>query len=92
VGLPVSVAGALVVALAAALLTTVPITPAGLGFTEGGMIIMLQWLGLDAYTASAVTLLFRVTHYWSIVVFGFAIYVLSRNGNRLTEEGLVLHG
>lgn len=35
VGMPVSVAGALVVALAAALLTTVPITPAGLGFTEG---------------------------------------------------------
>jgi uncharacterized protein (TIRG00374 family) len=92
VGVPVSVAGALVVALAAALLTTVPITPAGLGFTEGGMIIMLQWLGLDAYTASAVTLLFRVTNYWSIVVFGLAIYVLSRNGNRLTEEGLVLHG
>jgi glycosyltransferase 2 family protein len=91
VGVPVSVAGALVVALAA-LLTTVPITPAGLGFTEGGMIVMLQWLGLDAYTASAVTLLFRVTNYWSIVVFGFAIYVLSRNGNRLTEEGLVLHG
>ena len=92
VGVPVSVAGALVVALAAALLTTVPITPAGLGFAEGGMIIMLQWLGLDVYTASAVTLLFRITNYWSIVVFGFVIYVLSRNGDRLAEEGLVLHG
>src|SRR5919112_2143131 len=34
VGAPVSVAGALVVALAASLLSTVPITPAGLGFTE----------------------------------------------------------
>ncbi|MCA1740359.1 MAG: flippase-like domain-containing protein [Actinobacteria bacterium] len=88
---PVSVADALVVALAAALLTTVPITPAGLGFTEGGMIIMLQWLGLDAYTASAITLLFRVINYWSIVILGFVIYVLSRNKNRLTEERLVLH-
>ncbi len=92
VGMPVSVAGALVVALAAALLTTVPITPAGLGFTEGGMIFMLQWLGLDAYTASAVTLLFRVINYWSIVVFGLLIYVASRNDKRLTEERLVLHG
>jgi hypothetical protein len=53
---------------------------------------MLQWLGLDAYTANAVTLLFRITNYWSIVVFGFVIYASSRNGNRLTEEGLVLHG
>ena len=41
VGGPVSVAGALVVALAASLLTAVPITPAGLGFTEVGMVVML---------------------------------------------------
>lgn len=56
------------------------------------MIFMLQWLGLDAYTASAVTLLFRVINYWSIVVFGVLIYVASRNDKRLTEERLVLHG
>src|ERR671916_424512 len=36
VGVPVSVAGALVVALAASLLSTVPITPAGLGVSHGG--------------------------------------------------------
>ena len=92
VGTPVPVAGALVVALAASLLTTVPITPAGLGFTEGGMVIMLQWLGLDIYTASAVTLLFRVINYWSIVVFGFVLYVSSRSRNRLTEGRLGPHG
>jgi glycosyltransferase 2 family protein len=92
VGTPVSVAGALVVALAAALLTTIPITPAGLGFTEGGMIIMFGWLGLDTYTASAITLLFRIINYWSIVVFGFVIYVLSRSRNRLAEERLGPYG
>lgn len=91
VGVPVSFAGALVVALAAALLTTVPVTPAGLGFTEGGMIVMLQWLGLDAHSASVVTLLFRLINYWSIVLFGFMVYASSRNGNRLTEERLALH-
>ncbi len=89
---PVSVAGAFVIALAAALLTAIPITPAGLGFTEGGMVIMLQWLGLDTYTASAVTLLFRIINYWSIVVFGCVIYVLSRNRNRTTEERSMVHG
>jgi uncharacterized protein (TIRG00374 family) len=89
VGAPISATGALVVALAAALLTTVPITPAGLGITEAGMVIMLQGLGLDIYTANAVTLLFRVINYWSIVVFGLILYVSSRHG--LTEERLILH-
>ena len=92
VDVPVSVAGALLVALAASLLTTVPITPSGLGFTEAGMLVMLGWLGLDAPAASAVTLLFRLINYWSIIVFGFLLYVLSRSGNRLNEGRLGLHG
>jgi uncharacterized protein (TIRG00374 family) len=83
VGAPVPVASALVVALAASLLTTVPFTPGGLGFTEAGMVLLLGWLGLDTSTASAVTLLFRVINYWSIVVLGFVLYVFSRNGNRI---------
>jgi uncharacterized protein (TIRG00374 family) len=82
----VSVVGTLLVALAASLLTAVPITPAGLGFTEAGMVIMLGWLGLDIYTATAATLLFRIINYWSVVVFGFVFYVFGRNGNRSTEE------
>jgi uncharacterized protein (TIRG00374 family) len=79
VGAPVSVAGALLVALAASLLTTVPITPSGLGFAETGMVLMLGWLGLDVYTATAVTLLFRVINYWSIVVVGFVLYALGHH-------------
>jgi uncharacterized protein (TIRG00374 family) len=90
VGAPVSVAGALVVGLAASLLTTVPITPSGLGFTEAGMLVMLGWLGLDTPTASAITLLFRLINYWSIVVFGgLVLYLFSRNGDRLRKERLV---
>jgi uncharacterized protein (TIRG00374 family) len=91
-GAPVSVAGALVVALAASLLSTVPFTPGGLGFTEAGMVLMLGWLGLDATTASAVTLLFRLINYWSIVVFGFVLYVFARNGNQSTKERWEIHG
>ncbi len=78
---PVSVAGALVIALGASLLTAVPFTPAGLGFAEAGMIVMLGWLGLDVPTATAVTLLFRLINYWSIVVLGFLLYIFSRNTN-----------
>lgn len=86
VGAPVPVAGALVVALAASLLSAVPITPAGLGFTEAGMVVMLGWLGLDVATATAVILLFRIINYWSIVAFGFALYVFSRGRRRSDGE------
>jgi uncharacterized protein (TIRG00374 family) len=86
VDVPVPVAGALVVALAASLLSTVPITPAGLGFTEAGMVVMLQWLGLDVSTATAATFLFRVINYWTIVVLGLVLYVFGRNGNRSANK------
>lgn len=86
VGAPVSVASAMVVALAASLFSTVPFTPGGLGFTEVGMVIVLQWLGLDTSTATAVTGLFRIINYWSIVVFGSLLYIFGRNDNRFTDR------
>jgi len=89
---PVSVAGALVVALAASLLSTVPITPAGLGFTEAGMVVMLGWLGLDVATATAATLLFRIINYWSIVAFGFVLYVFGRERKRSARESSGVSG
>ena len=88
VGVPVSVAGALVVALAASLLSMVPITPAGLGFTQAGMVVMLGWLGLDFATATAATLLFRGINYWSIVVFGFVLYAFGGARGGHAEEGI----
>jgi uncharacterized protein (TIRG00374 family) len=92
VGAPVSVAGALVVALAASLLSAVPITPAGLGFTEAGMVVMLGWLGLDVATATAATLLFRIINYWSIVAFGFVLSVFGRERKRPAEENSGVFG
>ena len=86
VGVPVPILGALVVALAASLLSTVPITPAGLGFTEAGMLVLLGWLGLDLSVATAVTLLFRLVNYWSIVALGLVLYLSLRNGERSTPE------
>jgi glycosyltransferase 2 family protein len=92
VGTPITVAGALVAALAASLLSTSPITPSGLGFTEAGLVVMLGWLGLDVSSATAVTLLFRIINYWSIVVFGFVLYLFSRNTNQLDKERIEIHG
>jgi uncharacterized membrane protein YbhN (UPF0104 family) len=47
---------------------------------------------LDAYTAGAVTLLFRIITYWSIVVLGSVLYLSSRGANRPTGERMVLDG
>lgn len=77
-GAHLSIVGAIVVALVASLLTTIPFTPAGLGFTEAGMVLILKQLGLDDTTAGAVALLNRVINYWSIVVFGALLYIFSR--------------
>jgi uncharacterized protein (TIRG00374 family) len=75
---PLSITGALVVALVASLLTTIPFTPAGLGFAESGMVLVLGRLGLDPNLAGAVALLNRVINYWSIIVIGTILYVFSR--------------
>ena len=77
---PVSVAAALMVALVASLLTTVPFAPSGLGFTEAGTVLLLKWLGLDTDAAGAVALLFRIINYWSIVALGSVLYVFARDG------------
>lgn len=78
VGAPVSPAGAIMVALVASLLSTVPFTPAGLGVTEAGMVLVLGRLGVDPNTAGAVALLNRSINYWSIVVLGAILYIFSR--------------
>ncbi len=77
-GARISVVGAIVVALVASLLTTIPFTPSGLGFTEAGMVLILKQLGLDDNTAGAVALLNRLINYWSIVLFGAILYIFSR--------------
>jgi uncharacterized protein (TIRG00374 family) len=77
---PVSVAAALMVALVASLLTTVPFAPSGLGFTEAGTVLLLTWLGQDTDAAGAVALLSRIINYWSIVALGSVLYVFARNG------------
>lgn len=78
VGTPVSLVAAIVVALVASLLSTIPFTPAGLGVAEAGIVLVLTQVGLDKHAAGAVGLLDRVITYWSIVLFGAIVYAISR--------------
>ncbi len=69
---------ALFVALLASLLTVVPVTPAGLGFVEVGVVGVLMLLGSAEQTAASIALLDRVVAYWSVIVIGAALYAIVR--------------
>lgn len=77
-GLHLSLPVIIFVALASSLLTVLPITPAGLGFVEGAVVGVLVLFGVDKNLGSAVALLDRTINFWSIIVFGFVAYLLSR--------------
>lgn len=75
---PVGFAVALFVALAAALLTAVPFTPAGLGAVETGIIGVLQLVAVERNAAASVAVVDRVVGYWSILILGGVLYLVSR--------------
>jgi uncharacterized protein (TIRG00374 family) len=65
------------VALVAALLTTIPFTPGGVGLVQGGVTATLIWVtGLDNTTALSVALLDGSISYGSLVVIGFIVFAL----------------
>lgn len=75
----------LFVALASALATTLPITPAGLGFAEAtiaGIFTLAAAAGLapgvDEHTAASIALLDRAISYWSLIAVGLVAYLLTR--------------
>lgn len=74
----VSFAAAVFVALLASLLTVVPLTPAGLGFVEFGVVGILTVIGVTEQTAASIALLDRVVAYWSVIVVGAVVYLIAR--------------
>jgi glycosyltransferase 2 family protein len=75
----------LFVALASALATTLPLTPAGLGFAEGTIVAIFLLAsraglapGVDEHTAASIALLDRGISYWSLILLGLVVYPLSR--------------
>jgi uncharacterized protein (TIRG00374 family) len=73
------ISGAFFVALAASLLTAVPLTPAGIGFVEGGVVGLLTIVyGVSAPDALAITVVDRAISVLSIIVFGSIVYAISQ--------------
>jgi uncharacterized protein (TIRG00374 family) len=78
-GIDLSPAESIFVALLASLLTTFPFTPAGLGVVEGGTVIALKLLGVPVAGATAVALVDRGIASYSVVLIGGLVYLLSKH-------------
>lgn len=85
VGLGIS--AAVFVALAAALLTAIPLTPAGFGFVEAGIIGTLALYGVAREPATAVALTDRALTVGSVIVLGGILYAFSRKIRRAHAIG-----
>jgi len=63
------------VALMSALLTTLPVTPAGLGLVEAAVVVVLKLVHVNADLAGSIAILDRVIGYWSLIVVGIVLYI-----------------
>jgi glycosyltransferase 2 family protein len=75
------------VALAAALLTAIPLTPAGFGFVEAGIIGSLALYGIVREPATAVALTDRALTVVTVIVLGGILYALSHKIRRAHSIG-----
>jgi uncharacterized protein (TIRG00374 family) len=75
VGLGIS--ASVFVALAAALLTAIPLTPAGFGFVEAGIIGVLALYGVTQEPAAAVALVDRALSIVTVIILGGLLYAFS---------------
>ena len=87
-GVSLGISGAFFVALIGSLLTAVPLSPAGLGIVELGVVgVLVAAYGVPLTEATTIALLDRVISVFSIIVIGSMLYVVS--GKR-RGEGLSL--
>ncbi len=71
------VSSSIFVALAAALVTAIPLTPAGIGFVELAMVTVLSLYGVGAEAATAVALTDRAISIVSVLLIGGMYYASS---------------
>ncbi len=70
----------ILVALVAALLTTIPFLPGGLGLVEAGMTgVLIAVAGIGQQAAISITLLDRSISYGSLVIIGFIVFALTHS-------------
>jgi hypothetical protein len=66
------------VALGASFLTSIPLTPAGLGVVEASMAGLFVFFGIEKDLAVSVALMDRLLSYWSILILGGVLYAVSK--------------
>lgn len=71
------ISAAIFVTLAASLLTAIPLTPAGVGFVEAGIVGLLSLYGVMAEPAVAVALTDRALSIVTVIVLGGILYAFS---------------
>jgi len=76
-GVHIGISGSIFVALGASLLTAIPLTPAGIGFVQAGIVFMLALYGVPAEEATAVALVDFVISTLSVIVIGGVVYAFS---------------
>ena len=81
-GVDLGISASVFVALAAALLTAVPFTPAGVGIVELGIIGVLGLYGVTQEPAAAVALVDRTLTIITVIIFGGILYAFSRKVRR----------
>jgi uncharacterized protein (TIRG00374 family) len=86
----IGISGAFFVALVASLLTAVPLTPAGLGIVEAGIVGLLTVIyGADPTEAASIAVVDRAISVLSVIALGFIAYMLSpkTKGNPELADG-----
>lgn len=77
VGVRLSLPMAGFVALMSALLTTLPVTPAGLGVVEVAIVAVLKLVDLQTDLAGSIAFLDRLITYWLLILVGLIVYLWS---------------
>jgi glycosyltransferase 2 family protein len=77
-GIALALPAIIFVGLASALLTALPLTPAGLGVIESTVTVVLTFFAVPASLGGAVTLLDRLVNFWSVIFFGLLLYLFSK--------------
>jgi len=75
----VTVSAVIFIALLSSLLTTLPLTPGGAGIVEGAVVLSLGlFIKNDHNLTVSIAILDRVINYWSLIVGGLILYLVSK--------------
>ena len=87
-GVSLGISGAFFVAFIGSLLTAVPLSPAGLGIVELGVVgVLVAAYGIPVTEATTIALVDRLISVFSIIVIGAVVYLVSpiRRGSGLSQ-------